>query len=87
MLSVRRAGFEHTPPQPFSVPTPIVYERVSEPQRWEYHCVTIDPREDEPLDERALNALGADGWLLVSVIQPAGKGETSPLIYYFMRPA
>ncbi len=87
MLSVRRAGFEHMPPQPFSVPTPIVYEGASEPQRWEYHCVTIDMREDEPLDERALNALGAEGWLLVSVIQPAGKGESAPLIYYFMRPA
>ena len=87
MLSVRRAGFEHTPPQPFSVPTPIIYERESEPQRWEYHSVTIDPLEDEPLDERALNALGADGWMLVGVTQPRGKGESALLIYYFMRPA
>jgi hypothetical protein len=86
MLSVRQAGFEQKPPQPFSVPTPVVYERVSEPQRWEYHCVTIDPREDEPLDEQALNALGADGWMLVSVTQPVDKGESALLIYYFMRP-
>jgi len=87
MLSVRRASFEHTPPQPFSMPTPIVYERVSEPQRWEYHSVTIDPREDEPLDERALNALGSEGWLLVSVATLQGEGEPTRLIYYFMRPA
>jgi hypothetical protein len=87
MLHVRRMGFEHTPPGPFSVPTPIVYERVSEPQRWEYHCVTIDPREDEPLDERALNALGSEGWLLVSVTRLEGEGEPARLVYYFMRPA
>jgi len=68
------------------MPMPIVYERVSEPPRWEYHSVAIDLREDEPLDERALNALGAEGWMLVSVTQPAGKSESARLIYYFMRP-
>lgn len=83
---MRGLGFEQNPPPPFSVPTPIVYERVTEPQRWEYHSVAIDPREDEPLDERALNALGAEGWLLVSVIQPAAGDGANKLIYYFMRP-
>lgn len=87
MLNVRGLGFEQKPPQPFSVPMPIVYERVSEPTRWEYHSVAIDLREDEPLDESALNALGADGWMLVSVSQPASKSESAWLIYYFMRPA
>lgn len=87
MLNVRGMGFEQKPPQPFNLPMPIVYERVSEPPRWEYHSVTIDLHDDEPLDERALNALGAEGWMLVSVAQPAGKGESARLIYYFMRPA
>ncbi|HEU0027634.1 MAG TPA: hypothetical protein VFQ25_11010 [Ktedonobacterales bacterium] len=87
MLNVRGLGFEQKPPQPFSLPMPIVYERVSEPPRWEYHSVTIDLREDEPLDERALNALGAEGWMLVSVAHPVGKSESARLIYYFMRPA
>lgn len=90
MLNVRGLGFEQKPPQPFSVPMPIVYERVSEPPRWDYHSVTIDLREDEPLDERALNALGAEGWMLVNLVtvaQPAGKSDSARLIYYFMRPA
>lgn len=85
MLNVRGLGFEQAPRGPANFPMPIVYERVAEPPRWEYHTVTLDPREDEPLDERALNALGAEGWLLVSVIQPHGEGGASKLIYYFMR--
>ncbi len=87
MLNVSGAGFEQEPPKPFSVPMPIVYERISEPQRWEYHSVTIDLGEDEPLDERALNALGSDGWMLVSVARLEGKSERGRLIFYFMRPA
>ncbi len=87
MLNVRGIGFEQQQQKPFNVPMPIVYERVNEPQRWEYHSVAIDPREDEPLDERALNALGADGWMLVSVAWVKDAGETGQLMYYFMRSA
>ena len=88
MLNVSGLGFEQQPPlKPFSVPMPIVYERVSEPQRWEYHSIMIDPREDEPLDSSALNALGADGWLLVSVTEVADAGGAKRLIYYFIRSA
>lgn len=87
MLNVRGAGFEQAPPKPFSVPMPIVYERINEPQRWEYRCVTIDPSEDEPLDERALNALGSDGWMLVSMAHLEDEGKSDRLVYYFMRPA
>lgn len=87
MLNVRGLGFEQQSTSPFGMPTPIVYERITEQQRWEYHSVTIDLREDEPLDEPALNALGADGWMLMSVVQPASRGDAARLIYYFMRPA
>jgi hypothetical protein len=66
-------------------PMPIVYER-ADPPKWEYRLVTIDPREDEPLDEPALAALGAEGWLLVGILQhPAG--ERAHLLYHFVRAA
>ncbi|HEU5440172.1 MAG TPA: hypothetical protein VFU88_12860 [Ktedonobacterales bacterium] len=66
-------------------PMPIVYER-ADPPKWEYRLVTIDPREDEPLDETALAALGAEGWLLVGILQhPAG--ERAHLLYHFVRAA
>jgi hypothetical protein len=84
-LNVRGLGFEQLPRGPVNFQMPIVYERVAEPQRWEYHTVSLDPREDEPLDERALNALGGEGWMLVSVIQARGEGAATRLIYYFMR--
>jgi hypothetical protein len=57
----------------------------AEPQRWAYHVVRIDLREDEPLDEDTLNALGADGWLLASIVEPH---TSRPYLYYhFVRAA
>jgi hypothetical protein len=79
-------GFEQLPQQPFSMPMPIVYERITERAGWEYHSVTIDLREDEPLDATALNALGADGWLLASVTH-LEHGNAIQLVYYFVRSA
>ena len=68
------------------MPTPIVFER-TEPQRWEYHVVTIDPREEAPLDEARLGELGAEGWLLAAVLQfPTGAAPTR-LLYHFVRSA
>lgn len=65
-------------------PLPIVYEP-AEPTQWQYHVVSIDPREDEPLDETALTALGADGWLLAGILpQPTGS-TTVRIHYYFVR--
>ena len=68
-------------------PTPIVFER-ADPARWEYRVVTIDPREDEPLDERALAGLGSEGGLLANILTlPSGQsGQTiSRIYYYFVR--
>ena len=65
-------------------PTPIVFER-ADPARWEYHVVAIDPREDEPLNEQALAALGSDGWLLANVLSLPNGQTISRIYYYFVR--
>jgi hypothetical protein len=70
-----------TPP-----PTPIVFER-ADPARWEYHVVHLDPREDEPLDESALAALGNEGWLLANVLTLPSGGTVAHIYYYFVRQA
>jgi hypothetical protein len=70
-----------TPP-----PTPIVFEPAA-PARWEYHVVALDPREDEPLDEQSLTALGGEGWLLANVLTIPGGQTISRIYYYFVRQA
>lgn len=67
-------------------PTPIVFER-ADPARWEYHVVTIDPREDEPLNEEALARLGSDGWLLANILTLPDGQIISRIYYYFVRQA
>lgn len=89
---VSRASFTQpptqTPAQPFSLPMPIVYERVTERARWEYRVVSVDLREEPPLDEERLGALGAEGWLLAGAIQPPGTRDAShTIVYYFVRQA
>lgn len=71
--------------RPTTPPTPIVFEP-ADPTRWEYRVVTLDPREESPLDAERLNALGAEGWLLAtSVTLPAGQ-VIERIVYYFVRP-
>lgn len=67
-------------------PTPIVFEPAA-PTRWEYHVVAIDPREDEPLNEEALAALGKDGWLLANILTLPNGQTISRIYYYFVRQA
>ncbi len=69
-----------------SLPMPVVFER-AEPQRWAYHVVTIDPREDEPLDETVLTRLGGEGWLLAGVLPYPTGNVSMKLVYYFVRAA
>ena len=84
--SPRFTGFE-APHQSPLIPAPMVFEP-AEPQKWEYRTITIDPREDEPLDGAPLAALGAEGWLLAGILQPSTTGGSSPRItYYFVRAA
>lgn len=69
---------------PSYLPAPMVFEP-AEPQRWEYHVVRIDLREDEPLAEDTLTTLGADGWLLAGLLE--SRGDRAYLYYYFVRAA
>jgi hypothetical protein len=73
-------------PRPFPAAAPIVFER-ADPPKWEYRVVTIDLREEAPLDDERLTALGADGWLLAGLV-PVPTRDTLPrVVYYFVRPA
>jgi hypothetical protein len=67
-----------------TMPTPIVFER-AEPTRWEYRVIALDPREEEPLGEDRLNALGDEGWLLTTTVSLAGSSATIRIYYYFVR--
>lgn len=74
--------------QPFALPIPIIYDQAPARPRWEYHVVTMDLREEPPLDDERLAALGAEGWLLAGAIQPPSARETShTIVYYFVRQA
>jgi hypothetical protein len=85
MIPARLTHLSHEPTRPPSyIPAPMVFEP-AEPPRWAYHVVRIDLREDEPLGDDTLNALGAEGWLLASVVEPQGVHPS--LYYYFVRAA
>ena len=81
MLTIRSAS--EPKKAPGYLPAPMVFEPAP-PPRWAYHVVRLDLREDEPLDEAALSALGADGWLLASTVTARDGRE---LYYYFVRAA
>ncbi len=63
---------------------PIVFEASAQP-KWEYHTVTLDPREEPPLDETRLNQLGQEGWLLAGILGTPGGDRVTCLTYYFVR--
>lgn len=74
--------------QPFALPIPVVYEQTAARAQWEYRVVSVDLREEPPLDDERLAALGAEGWLLVGAIQPPGARDVSyTIVYYFVRQA
>ncbi|MBF6589620.1 MAG: hypothetical protein IVW57_03690 [Ktedonobacterales bacterium] len=68
------------------IPTPVVFEAVR-PPRWEYHLVTVDMREQAPLDAAQLDALGAEGWLLISILRDQPTGPAARILYHFVRAA
>ena len=62
------------------------------PPRWEYRTLTLDvsgwihPRVDASEVDAAMNALGAEGWELVSALDVnSGHGRTSSLALMFKR--
>ena len=59
-----------------SLHVPMVYEQISaDPIRWEYHLLKVDTREMDVPDIDQLNALGAQGWLLVGIVDQRKKGS------------
>jgi hypothetical protein len=71
---------------PASLHVPMVYEQVSvEPAYWEYRVLTVDTREEDLLDAVRLNESGAQGWLLVGVLDQKIAERGSKVQYYFVR--
>ncbi len=69
-----------------SLHVPMVYEQVSvNPPQWDYHVVSLDPHEQASLDEAALNELGKQGWLLVSVLEERLSEGKTRIQYYFVK--
>ena len=63
---------------PGSLHVPMVYEQVPvEPVHWEYHVMIVDTREMDVPDTAQLNELGAQGWLLVGILNQGTKGRSS----------
>jgi hypothetical protein len=61
---------------PGGVHVPIVYEQLPvEPVRWEYHVMIVDTRENDVPDTTQLNELGAQGWLLVEILDQRSLGS------------
>lgn len=65
---------------------PMVYENLpaSQPD-WEYRVLSVDTREEALPDEARLSELGAQGWLLVSVLEPRRPESAGHVHYYFVR--
>ena len=66
---------------------PIVYEdHAVEQTSWEYRCLIIDPQRESVPREEELSKLGAEGWILSSVLDQS-RSSSQPFIYfYFIRP-
>jgi len=63
---------------PGNLHIPMVYEQLPvEPVRWEYHVLIVDTREMDVPDTTQLNELGAQGWLLVGILNQGVKGRNS----------
>ena len=68
---------------PGNLHVPMVYEQMPvEPVSWEYRVLTLDAREVDLPDTVQLNELGAQGWLLVGILDQ-GKVGKGPLVYYY----
>ena len=65
---------------------PRVYESAAAPS-WEYHVMSVDPREEELPGEEQLNELGQSGWLLIGMLDERATGKGSHVYYYFTRSA
>lgn len=65
---------------------PMVYESIAaSPAHWEYHILSVNLSEETLPDEARLSELGAQGWLLVGVLEPRQSEAHSRVYYYFVR--
>jgi hypothetical protein len=62
----------------------MVYKSLP-PLRWEYHVLSIDPREEELPGTERLNELGRDGWVLTSLLDERINNSGKQIHYYFVR--
>ena len=67
--------------QPYTIP--VVFGPARRAQ-FAYRVISVDPGTGQTLDEGRLNALGKDGWLLVSVL-PRAKAGKQVVEYVFVR--
>lgn len=69
-----------------SLPIPTIYELIPDRQaQWEYHLLTINTAEAELPGVEQLNALGREGWILVSVLDGGSSARGKFVHYYFVR--
>jgi hypothetical protein len=69
-----------------SLPIPTIYESIPAQQaKWEYHLLIINTAEAELPSVEQLNALGIEGWVLVSVLDAGASGRGKLVHYYFVR--
>lgn len=81
-----KSGLSEQRDVPASLHVPMVYEQVMvEPARWEYRVLTVDTREEDLPDAIQLNELGAQGWLLVGILDLKVSERSSRVHYYFVR--
>jgi hypothetical protein len=74
------------PDERSSLPIPTVYESIPDRQaKWEYHLLSINPAEAALPAAEQLNALGRDGWILVSVLDERVAAHGKLVHYYFVR--
>jgi hypothetical protein len=71
-------GFLEQGNAPGSLHVPMVYEQFPiKPVHWEYHVMTVETREIDVPDTAQLNELGAQGWLLVGILDQRTLGSGS----------
>ncbi len=63
---------------------PTVYTSAP-PVRWEYHVLSVDPREAALPDSEQFNTLGREGWILAGLLDERLSGAGKIVHYYFVR--
>lgn len=81
--SIRMADHAENRPALF---IPMVYENSApQGQRWEYRVLKIEARETDLPDEKQLNELGQEGWVLVGLLDERATSRGNLVYYYFAR--